>query len=192
MKKSLGTDRGDDKGGLIVRVALILVLGLIFFPFGAYGSSPSSRSIERLFGKSTAVIAGKVVGISGSCPETGYCNPIYVVSLGRETMSTLKSPGVSLVGYDKFCSNVQLEMGQTYMVFLESASEFNTGDSKKCPLVVDLDGVFEKIGSDVYRVGSPEAQVLVDFEGNKYLTNAVFEPDFENLLESLSGAKGLK
>lgn len=175
-----------------MRSALMLAFGLMIFPFLAHGSSPSNRSIQKLFDTSTAVIAGKVVGINGSCPEAGYCNPIYVVSLERETMSTLKSPGVSSVGYDKFCSSVQLEMGQTYTVFLESASEFNTGDSKKCPLVVDLDGVFEKIGSDVYRVGSPEAQLLVDFEGNKYLTNAVVEPDFENLLESLSGAKGSK
>ncbi|WP_131721578.1 hypothetical protein [Xanthomonas sp. NCPPB 1128] len=175
-----------------MRNALMLAFGLLGFLFLAYGSSPSGRSVDKLFERSAAVIAGKVVGINGSCPEAGYCNRIYVVSLERATMSMLKSPGASLLGSDKFCSNVQLEVGETYTLFLEPASEFNTGDSKRCPLVVDLDGAFEEIGSDVYRVGSPEAQVIVDFEGDKYLTNAVVEPDFENLIESLSGARGSK
>ncbi|MEL4892299.1 hypothetical protein PQU63_12360 [Xanthomonas protegens] len=175
-----------------MRISLALFFGLIAFPFFSYGSSPSNRSIEKLFKKSTAVIAGEVVAINGSCPETGYCNRIYVVSLERGTVLAFKSPETSLVSYDKFCSNVQLEVGEKYTLFLEAASRFNTGDSSKCPLVVGIDGAFERIGSDVYRVGSPEGQIIVNFDGNKYLTNAILEPDFDNLIKSLSSTKASK
>jgi len=173
-----------------MKSVFILVFGLIVSPFSAYGSSPSNRSIEKLFENSTAVIAGEVREIYGSCPERGgYCNRIYMISLEEKTIVALKSSEASWAGHNKFCSNVPLEVGERYTLFLESASDFNTSDSKKCPLVVDLDGVFEKVGSYVYRVGSPEAQIIVNFDGGKYLTNAVVEPNFDDLIKSLSSAE---
>ncbi|MBD7921433.1 hypothetical protein [Xanthomonas bonasiae] len=171
-----------------MRNVFILLVGLIVFPFSACGSSPSNRSIEKLFENSTAVIVGEVREVYGSCPVKGYCNRIYIISLEEKTIAALKMPEASWVGYKKFCSNVPLEVGERYTLFLEPASDFNTSDSKKCPLVVDLDGVFEKIGSYVYRIGSPEARIIVNFEGGKYLTNAVVEPNFDDLIKSLSSA----
>lgn len=78
-----------------------------------------------------------------------------------------------------------MEVGSTYTLFIESRNEFNTAAPAICPFVVDLDGVFEEIGGYIYRIGSPEAQVMVDFRGRKYLTNAVVEPDFEREMKSL-------
>ncbi|MBB5884359.1 MULTISPECIES: hypothetical protein [unclassified Xanthomonas] len=171
----------------------MLIFVLIIFPLSVFGSSPSNRSIEKLFEKSTAVIAGKVLEVYGFCSDKArYCNKIYMISIDEKTIVWLQSPEASAAGYNKFCSNVQLEVGEAYTLFLEPASDFNTADSSKCPLVVDIDGAFEKIGSYMYRVGSPEGQIIVDFEGDRYLTNAVVEPNFESLVKSLSGVRGSK
>lgn len=50
----------------------------------------------------------------------------------------------------------------------------------------NVDAVFQRVGSFVYRVGSPDAKIIVDFEGAKYLTNAVVEPGFDQTMKSLS------
>lgn len=109
-----------------------------------------------------------------------------MVSLDEGSIKELKSTKHTSANYKSICSNVPLEIGSTYTLFIEAPTEFNTGGSDKCLLAIDFDGVFEKIGSYVYRVGAPDAKVIVDFEGSKYLTGAVVEPEFEQAMDSLA------
>gem|GEM_PF-5121867 len=103
-----------------------------------------------------------------------------------KTVRELKSTDESSAKYKSLCSNVPLEVGAAYTLFLEAPTEFNAQGPGVCDLVVDVDAVFQRIGSFVYRVGSPDAKIIVDFEGAKYLTNAVVEPDFDQAMKSLS------
>lgn len=163
-------------------IIIFLMMSICF----ASASSPVNRSVPNIFGSSVAVVTGKVVTISGSCaPGSVYCNSLYIVGLDGDSLVELKSPEKSKVNYSSFCSNMPLDVGSTYMLFIESQSEFNTAAPAKCPFVVDLDGVFKKIGGYIYRIGSPEAQTIVDDRGKRYFTNAVVEPDFEQEMKSL-------
>lgn len=167
------------------KVAYIIIFLMVSI-CSARASSPVNRSVQKIFGSSVAVVTGKVVSISGSCaPGADYCNSLYIVGLDGNSVVELKSPGKSKVNYSSFCSGMPLDVGSTYTFFIESQSEFNTAAPAKCPFVVDLDGVFKEIGDYVYRIGSPEAQTIVDYRGRRYFTNAVVEPDFEQEMKSL-------
>ncbi|HEY5802291.1 MAG TPA: hypothetical protein VIT90_01175 [Lysobacter sp.] len=169
------------------RFLVFLASVLAVLPGVSCATSPSSRPIETLFKNATAVIVGKVTDVTASCdPRKNVCNSIYRVSFDEESIKQLKPAKGSSVSYESICSNVPLEIGSAYTLFIEAPTRFNTAGSNKCLLAIDFDGVFEKIGSYVYRVGAPDAKIIVDFEGAKYLTNAVVEPGFEQAMGSLS------
>ena len=128
-----------------------------------------------------------MTSVRAACGQSEkVCNSIYAISLEAKTVRELKSTGKLGAEYNSLCSNVPLEVGAAYTLFLEGPTEFNAPGSGGCDLVVDVDGVFQKIGSFVYGVGSPDAKIIVDFEGAKYLTNAVVEPGFDQTMKSLS------
>lgn len=168
---------------------LIIFLTTAFFPVIGCAASPANRPLETLFKGAQFVVVGKVVTVSASCdPSKPYCIPIYFISLDQSSAKELKLPNNPRNQYEKICSNVPLEIGSTYTLFIEAPTKFNTAGSDGCDLAIDFDGVFEKIGSYVYRVGSPDAKIIVNFEGAKYLTSAIVEPEFEHAISSLSKA----
>lgn len=169
------------------RVLVFLIASMSVLPGIGCATSPSSRPLEMLLKSANAVVVGKVTDVTASCDQTGdTCNRLYMVSLDETSIKELKSTKGSSANYRSICSNIQLEVGSTYTLFVEAPTKFNTAGSDRCLLAVDFDGVFEKIGSYVYRVGAPDAKIIVDFEGAKYLTNAVVEPGFEQAMDSFA------
>lgn len=168
---------------------LIIFLTMAVFPIVGCAASPANRPLETLFKGAQVVVVGKVVRVSASCdPGKPYCIPIYLISLDQASIKELKVPNRPRSQYEAICSNIPLEIGSTYTLFIEAPTKFNTAGSNECGLAIDFDGVFEKIGSYDYRVGSPDAKIIVNFEGAKYLTNAIVEPEFEHTISSLSQA----
>lgn len=169
------------------RVLVLLTAVASALPSVGCATSPSSRSVEALFESANAVVVGKVTKVAASCDQLGgVCNRLYMVSLDEASIKELKSKSGMDANYSSMCSNVPLEIGSTYILLVEATTKFNTAGSDKCLHAIDFDGVFEKIGSYVYRVGAPDAKIILDFEGDKYLTNAVVEPDFEKAMDSFA------
>ncbi|NUO75111.1 MAG: hypothetical protein HOQ32_03770 [Lysobacter sp.] len=166
-----------------VRVGWIAyVLVLTGIPLCSHALFPSNRPVERLYGHAVAVVHAKVVEMSAACVDAHCWNSGYVIALDQ--VEPYKG---SVLGEElRLCSNAHLEIGLEYTLFLEQTNEFNSRAEKKCDLVVDFDGAFEKRGSHTYRVGSLEAQIIVDFEGDKYMTSAIVVRDFDSQLEVLS------
>ncbi|KAB8198239.1 hypothetical protein FKV24_003095 [Lysobacter maris] len=149
-------------------------------------SSPANRPVNVLFEAAEAVVTGRVVNVEASCGDrASVCVRMYRVLFDDGSMRELKA-AKDRHGYRSVCSTVPLEIGSVYTVFMELPTRFNAGGASGCSLVVDLDGVFERMNHSVYRVGSPDARIIVDFEGNKYLTNAMVEPDFDDAIRSLT------
>ena len=169
------------------QISMFLAIVMASSPGVGWATSPANRSLETLFKNAKAVVTGKVTSVKAGCGEIEkVCNSSYTISLEAKTVRELKSTYESGAEYKSLCSNVPLEIGAAYTLFLEAPTEFNAPGSGDCDLVIDVDGVFQKIGSFVYRVGSPDAKIIVDFEGAKYLTNAVVEPKFDQTMKSLS------
>lgn len=183
----LRASAGSDGEWMKKKISMFLAIVLTCSSGAGWATSPANRSIETLFKNAKAVVTGKVTGVRAERGQSEeVCNSNYVISLEVKTVRELKSTDESSAKYKSLCSNVPLEVGAAYTLFLEAPTEFNAQGSGVCDLVVDVDGVFQKIGSFVYRVGSPDAKIIVNFEGAKYLTNAVVEPDFDQAMKSLA------
>ncbi|NUO75109.1 MAG: hypothetical protein HOQ32_03760 [Lysobacter sp.] len=167
--------------------AIIGVLLLICSTVGVAGI-PTSRPVDELYRRSSVVVKATITSSNGSCinEKNNVCNNNYLLSI--KSIEQYKGSALSetVPSSKVLCSNSALEIGETYVLFLEQVNAFNDVSSNKCSLVIDYDGVFQKIGDDFYRVGSPDLQVIVDFEGRKYMTNAIVEPGFEDALLRLT------
>lgn len=168
------------------------VLGTILFAVASsssWANSEGDRSIQVLYKDAQAVVTANVISIEASCVgRMPYCRPEYILRLDgiKDIKASVgKTPSTDAI----VCTAVMLEVGSTYTLFLERPDSYNSVGTDKCKFAIDRDGAFGKIGSYIYRVGSPDATIIVDFEGGKYLTNAVVEPEFEQAINSLSQSR---
>lgn len=170
----------------------VCVLGAISFAVAtsSWAKSDGDRPIQVLYKDAQAVVSATVISMKASCAgRMPYCRPEYILKLdGVRDIKALvgKAPSAGMT----VCTAVMLEVGSSYTLFLERPDKYNSVSAEKCNFAIDRDGVFLKKGSYTYRVGSPDATIIVDFEGDKYFTNAVVEPDFEQAMDSLAGRKG--
>lgn len=89
-----------------------------------WATSPADRSVETLFKNAKAVVAGKVTGVRAACGQSEeVCNSNYAISLEVKTVRELKSTDEPSAAYKSLCSNVPLEVGAAYTLFLEAATE---------------------------------------------------------------------
>ena len=84
----------------------------------------------------------------------------------------------------QFCSLLPLRIGVTYTLALTSSSA-DINNEFACRYAVLEDSAFEERGGDHYRVTSMSTSIIVNFEGDKYWTDAVLVPDFEAVVEKL-------
>lgn len=154
----------------------------------AQAGIPTTRPVSKIYAQASVVVEATVKKIEGSCvAEKTTCNNNYLISI--DVVNRYKGSFQKATSVGRICSNSALEIGETYTLFFEAPNQFNDVGSNKCDLVVDYDGVFEKIGSYTYRIGAPDMQVIVDYEGSKFMTNAVVEPEFERTLRGIIGKK---
>jgi hypothetical protein len=156
-----------------------------------WANAEGGRPVKVLYKDAQAIVVADVIKTEASCEsQMPYCRPEYFFKLS--VVQKIKGTNDEAPPSEmRACSETMLQVGSRYTLFLEQPDRYNSTNSKKCNFAIDVDGAFERIGSHMYRVGSPEAKIIVNFEGNKYLTNAVVEPDFEQIMNLFSqGTEG--
>ncbi|UHQ23436.1 hypothetical protein LVB77_01605 [Lysobacter sp. 5GHs7-4] len=168
---------------------VVLVLLWAYGPSTGISGVPTSRPVDELYGRSDLVVEATVRSIDASCvtEKKGICNNNYALRIDvvKQYKARSKDQSTAISGLT-LCSNSALEIGDTYFLFFEPANEFNDVGSNNCDLVVDYDGVFQTMADLTYRVGAPDMQTIVNFDGRKYMTNAIVVPGFEEQLDGLS------
>ena len=159
----------------------------------AWANAEGGRPVKVLYKDAQAIVVADVIKAEASCEsQMPYCRPEYFFKLNvvQKIKGAYNGAPPSEM---KVCSETMLQIGSRYTLFLEQPDRYNSTNTKKCNFAIDADGAFERIGSHTYRLGSPEAKIIVNFEGNKYLTNAIVEPDFEQIMDLFSqSAEGQK
>jgi len=138
----------------------------------ASGSSLSDRSIETLFSESVAIVDAKTESVEGSC-NPDYCNFQYTLEI-----ISLEKGSFQEKGELKICSDTALDLGLRYTIFLELGHNDLHGKSL-CNYNIPRDGVFARFGHRVYRYGSPDVSILIEYEGELYQTKSVLVRDFD-------------
>lgn len=165
---------------IINKVAGLVVLMLAWQPAFAY--SLSDRSIEILFSESVAVVGAKTKSVEGSC-NPDYCSFQYSLEVTSVDKGSFQKKDEL-----KVCSDTALDLGLQYVVFLELGHNDLHGKSL-CGYNIPRDGVFARFGHRVYRYGSPDASILIEYEGELYQARSVLIDNFDDNFNKIKNPK---
>lgn len=145
-------------------------------------SSVIDRPIDEIVKSSLAFARVNVGSMTASCETGRRCGVYrYVVSVDSLLTGQLTVEDQATL---QFCSLLPLRIGASYALALTSSSA-DVKDEFGCRYTVLEDSAFEKRGRHHYRVTSMSTSIIVDFEGDKYWTNAVRVSDFEAAMKQL-------
>ncbi|MDR6840432.1 hypothetical protein [Pseudoxanthomonas sacheonensis] len=165
----------------------ILTAWVLLYSSVSSAMSLSDRNIDDIYSSSSLVMEAVVTKLSAQCDGEGVEGCLAQYELVIEPRKIIKGvPEVGTKSAVSVCSRISLDIGGRYFLFLEPPSENSLMEKRGCSLALEFDGAFEKLGKFTYRVKSPDATILVDFLGEKYMTNAIVSKQFDECLDRIS------
>jgi hypothetical protein len=164
----------------------ILITWMLLCSSASNARSLADRDIDDIYASSSLVVEGVVTKLSAQCDGEGAegCSEQYeLVIKPRRIIKGVRELGAKSAV--SVCSRISLDVGGRYFLFLEPPSKNSLMEKRGCSLALELDGAFEKLGKFTYRVKSPDATILVDFLGEKYMTNAIVSKQFDECLDRI-------
>lgn len=165
-----------------MKLKFLIIVELCCLPVIGHSLSLYDRPLDELYKAADAIVLAQVRGVSADCRKSNHC---WGYRLSFDIKSTFKKSARADKGVE-VCSEIPLEIGVEYIVFLHPYSFQPISGMKKCAMLLPRDGAFERRADGTYRVNSPEGAISVNAHENVYSTNAILEPEFDEKIAELS------